>query len=56
VVSSPMTEQLHCSGPTGRISWIMRTVVGLWSFAEGNPMTNAHRRASYFLGATGAAG
>ncbi len=23
VVSSPMMEQLHCKGPTGRISWIM---------------------------------
>jgi hypothetical protein len=23
VVSSPMIEQLHCSGPTGKISWIM---------------------------------
>jgi hypothetical protein len=22
-VSSPMIEQLHCSGPTGKISWIM---------------------------------
>jgi hypothetical protein len=22
-VSSPMIEQLHCSGPTGRISWII---------------------------------
>ena len=21
--SSPMTEQLHCNGPTGRISWII---------------------------------
>src|ERR1035441_5550868 len=25
VVSSPMTEQLHCSGPTGRILWIMHS-------------------------------
>src|SRR5664280_2010195 len=23
VCSSPITEQLHCSGPTGKISWIM---------------------------------
>src|SRR5436190_21073757 len=23
VPSSPITEQLHCKGPTGRISWIM---------------------------------
>src|ERR1700735_4735396 len=23
VFSSPTTEQLHCSGPTGKISWIM---------------------------------
>src|SRR5450759_928554 len=23
VVSSPMIEQLHCSGPTGRILWII---------------------------------
>src|SRR5580693_863845 len=27
VVSSPTMEQLHCSGPTGRISWIMVSVV-----------------------------
>src|SRR5579884_1915924 len=24
VASSPMTEQLHCRGPTGKILWIMR--------------------------------
>src|SRR5271166_3461597 len=23
VCSSPVTEQLHCSGPTGKISWII---------------------------------
>ena len=26
VVSSPMMEQLHCRGPTGKISWIMGTL------------------------------
>src|SRR5579864_6304298 len=37
VASSPMTEQLHCSGPTGKILWIMRAagqwllgIQGLW--------------------------
>jgi hypothetical protein len=28
VASSPMIEQLHCSGPTGRISWIMDSFYG----------------------------
>src|ERR1700676_725355 len=44
VLSSPMMEQLHCSAPTGRISWIMVLVVGRWSFVTGQrPKTNDQR-------------
>jgi hypothetical protein len=27
VLASPITEQLHCNGPTGKISWIILSFV-----------------------------
>jgi hypothetical protein len=44
VVSSPMIEQLHCSGPTGRILWIMN----LFSLRRPDSATGGRRSLLFF--------
>src|SRR6185437_3738367 len=46
VASSPKTEQLHCSIPTGRISWIIRPIV--YSGHAGHSHDH-HALGAYFL-------